>query len=120
MKRTIIGLLAAALALATIAVGTAVAKGPNAQPNGQTKVWICHKTRAATNPYVAVRIPMKQITNHTGHATHPSDILTGVPQTRAGAKAFCKAQIALAPTRGGKEMTATLTSSAPTGSRLAP
>src|SRR5438093_8237789 len=56
---------------------------------------------------------MKQITNHTGHAPHPVDILTGVPQTSAGAKAFCKAQTALAPTRGGKALTATLTSSLP-------
>ncbi len=113
MKRTIIGLVVAVLSLAIVA-GTAFGQGPKPRTSGNQKIWICHKTSATTNPYVAVQIPMKQVTNHTGHATHPGDILAGVPQTRTAAKAFCKAQRALTPTRGGKEMTATLTSSVPT------
>jgi hypothetical protein len=114
MKRNITVLLAALLALVAVAAGTAFAKGPNPHPNGQTKVWICHKTSSTTNPFAAVQIPMRQITNHTGHGAHPGDILTGVPQTKAGARTFCRAQRTLTPTRGGTEKTSTLTSSAPT------
>lgn len=118
MKRRMIGFLVAVLALAVVAVGTAVAAEPNPPPksqaNGQTKVLICHKTSSTTNPYVAVQVPTKQITNHTGHGAHPGDILTGVPQTKAAARTFCRAQRSLTPTRGGSESTSTLTSSAPT------
>jgi hypothetical protein len=109
MKRTLIGVFAGVLALAALAAaGTASGKD-----SANTKIWICHKTSSAKNPYVAMRIPTKQITNNTGHKRHPADILTGVPQTKSGARTFCRTQSALTPTRGGKPVTATLISSAP-------
>jgi hypothetical protein len=117
MKRAIIGLVTALVALAVVATGTALAKKPpSPQTNGQKKVWICHKTSAAKNPYVAVQVPMRQITTHTGHGAHPMDIInapnatTPVPQTKAAARAFCRAQGALTATKGGREVGGTVTS----------
>jgi hypothetical protein len=115
MKRMIIGFVSAAVVLATVAVGTAVAKKPpGPQTTGKTKVWICHKTSSKTNPYVAIRIPVKQVTTHTGFGASASAILAGVPQTASAARAFCRAQRLLTPTSGGTAMESTLTSSAPT------
>jgi hypothetical protein len=117
MKRFITALLVAVLALAAVATSAALAKKPpNPQTNGQKKVWICHKTSAVKNPYVAVQVPMRQITNHTGHGAHAADIVnatgatTPVPQTKAAARAFCRAQQALTATKGGKETSGTVTS----------
>jgi hypothetical protein len=110
MKRQITSLVAALLVVAAVMAGTGLAKKPPGTQSAQ-KVWICHKTSAAKNPYVAVRIPMSQLTNHTGHWTHAGDIVTGVPQTsRAAARAFCRAQQALTATKGGKGVRGTVTS----------
>jgi hypothetical protein len=108
MKRAFIGVVAL-LALAAVATATAFAKKPPIAQS-QQKVWICHKTSSAKNPYAAVRVPMRQRTNGTGHGAHPADIWTGVPQAKSTARAFCRAQQALTATKGGKQLVGTVTS----------
>ena len=110
MKRPITSLVAALLVVAAVAAGAALAKKPPGTQSAQ-KVWICHKTSSAKNPYAAVRIPASQLTNHTGHWRHAGDIVTGVPQTsKAAARAFCRAQPALTVKKGGKGVSGTVTS----------
>jgi CHRD domain len=94
-------LLLAALALTAVAATATT----NAQPS--TKRWICHK--ADENQYVAIRVGSRaQLRGHMCHG----DISAGVPQTRAAARAFCRAQT-ITPTRGGRRVDATLTPVAP-------
>ncbi len=94
-------LLLAALALTAVAATATV----NAQPS--TKRWICHK--ADENKYVAIRVSSRaQLRGHLRHG----DISAGVPQTRATARAFCKA-LTITPARGGRRTDATLTPVAP-------
>jgi len=113
--------LAALLALAAVGAGTALAKKPphpGTAANGK-KVWICHKTHSTKNPYVAIRIPAKQIANLNGHgAPQMGDIVNAtptatspVPQTRQAARAFCRSLGPLTPTKGGQSVTSTLTAS---------
>lgn len=94
-------LLLAALVL------TAVAATATTNAQTSTKRWICHK--ADENQYVAIRVSSRaQLRGHLRHG----DISAGVPQTRAGARTFCKAQT-ITPTRGGRRTDATLTPVAP-------
>jgi hypothetical protein len=121
VKRTIIGLVAALLALAAIGAGTALATKPPHPPHPGTagngkKIWICHKTHSVKHPYTAVQIPSKQLMNHTGHATHPGDIVNAtvtatspVPQTRKAARAYCKSLAPLTAVKGGHQTKGTLT-----------
>ena len=93
-------LLAAVVLTAVAATATT-----NAQPS--TKRWICHK--ADENQYVAIRVRSRaQLRGHMRHG----DISAGVPQTRATARAFCRA-LTITPTRGGQRNDATLTPVAP-------
>jgi CHRD domain len=94
-------LLLAALVLTAVAASATT----NAQPS--TKLWICHK--ADENRYVAIRVRSRaQLRGHMRHG----DISAGVPQTRAAARAFCRA-LTITPTRGGQRNDATLTPVAP-------
>jgi hypothetical protein len=117
VKRILIS-FAACLALAAGA-GTALAKKPPQPSNAASgkKVWICHRTHSAKNPYVAIRIPAKQLANLNGHgAPQMGDIVNAtptatspVPQTASAARAYCRSLGLLTPTKGGKESTGTLT-----------
>ena len=71
-----------------------------------TKRWICHKSD--TNKYVAIRVAKSQVKGHMRHG----DISAGVPQTRAGARAFCRG-LTITPTSGGRRTQTTLTPVAP-------
>lgn len=72
-----------------------------------TKRWICHKADA--NKYAAIRVANKaQLRGHLRHG----DVSAGVPQTRAGARAFCKS-LTITPTSGGRRTETTLTPVAP-------
>ena len=76
------------------------------------KQWICHK--ADENRYVAIRVTSRaQLRGHVRHG----DIVAGVPQTRVGARAFCRG-LTITPTSGGRRFDATLApvSAALTGS----
>ena len=76
------------------------------------KRWVCHK--ADENRYVAIRVTSRaQLRGHVRHG----DIVAGVSQTRATARAFCRG-LTITPTRGGQRVDATLApvSSALTGS----
>jgi hypothetical protein len=91
-------LLAAALAVSGV-VATTTSVAQTAPP----KRWICHK--ADENRYVAIRVSGRaQLRGHLRHG----DLSAGVPQTRAGARAFCRGQT-ITPTRGGQRADATLT-----------
>jgi hypothetical protein len=95
-------LLAATLTLS----GVAAAATPVAQ-TATPKRWICHK--ADENRYVAIRVSGRaQLRGHLRHG----DISAGVPQTRAGARTFCKA-LTITPTSGGRRVQTTLTPVAP-------
>ena len=92
--------------LAALAL-TAVAATATTNAQLSTKRWICHK--ADENQYVAIRVRSKaQLRGHMRHG----DNSAGVPQTRATARAFCRAQT-ITPTRGGQRNDATLTPVAP-------
>lgn len=94
-------LLLAAVVLTAVAASATT----NAQPS--TKRWICHK--ADDNQYVAIRVRSRaQLRGHMRHG----DVSAGVPQTRAAARAFCRA-LTITPTRGGQRNDATLTPVAP-------
>lgn len=125
MKRSLI-VVAATAVLAAIAAGAALATKPphpkvphpGTAANGK-KVWICHRTHSARNPYVAIRIPAKQLANGIGHgAARMEDVMnatataaTPVPQTRAAARAYCKSLGPLTTRKGGHELNGTLTAS---------
>ncbi len=130
MRKIFLSLSVAALAAATVAGGTAIAKhGPphgkgknkaakqkkakqnrNArQNNGAAKVWICHL--ADNNKYVAIRVP----TNSAHFRTHAEDIVAGVPQDREEARRYCERQQPLTPRRGGAERETMLTNPANPG-----
>jgi CHRD domain len=99
----------AVLVIAALAV---VASFASAADAAAVKPWICHK--ADENRYVAVRVTSRaQLRGHVRHG----DIVAGVPQTRAAARAFCRG-LAITPTRGGRRFDATLApvSAALTGS----
>ena len=127
MRRILLG-LTALLAVVGVVAGTAMAAKrpphPTTAANGK-KVWICHRTHSTKNPYVAIRIPAKQLANLNGHGApqmadlvNPTATATSpVPQTRSAAHAFCRSLGLLSPTRGGQSMTGTLT--AATGAMVA-
>jgi CHRD domain len=99
-------------AVLVIAASAVVASFASAADAAAVKPWICHK--ADENRYVAVRVTSRaQLRGHVRHG----DIVAGVPQTRAAARAFCRG-LAITPTRGGRRFDATLApvSAALTGS----
>lgn len=121
MRRIILS-IAAMLALAAVGAGTALATKkpphPSTAANGK-KVWICHRTHSTKNPFVAIRIPAKQLVNLNGQgAPQMQDVVNAtvtatspVPQTRLASRTFCRSLTPLTPTRGGQSMTGTLTAS---------
>jgi hypothetical protein len=96
------------LATALMLAGVVAATTSTAQTT-PPKRWICHK--ADENRYTAIRVSGRaQLRGHMRHG----DISAGVPQSRAGAKAFCRT-LTITPTRGGRRVDATLTPVAGTG-----
>jgi hypothetical protein len=121
MRRTIL-LLTAIVMGAGIGAGTALAAKPphpSQAANGK-KVWICHRTHSTKHPYVAIRIPAKQLVNMNGHgAPAMGDIVNAtptatspVPQTPTAARAYCRSLGPLTPTKGGHAVGGTLTPAA--------
>jgi CHRD domain len=99
-------------AVSAIAVCAVVASFASTAEAASVKRWICHK--ADDNQYVALRVTTRaQLRGHTRHG----DVVAGVPQTRAAARAFCRG-LTITPTSGGRRVDATLTpvSAALTGS----
>ena len=121
MRRIIIS-LTALLAIATVGAAAALAKKPPHPATAASggKVWICHKTHSANNPYVAIQIPAKQLANLNGHGApasgdivNPTPTATSpVPQTRQAAHAYCRSLGLLTPTKGGRQLSGTLTAAA--------
>jgi CHRD domain len=68
------------------------------QQSKRGKITICHRTLSAKKPYVKIRVTAAQL---QGHQRHAADI---IPAPAAG----CPKQ-AITPTRGGVQLTATLT-----------
>jgi hypothetical protein len=131
MRRMLTSLSLTAL-LAAVTAGAALATKPPQHPgsaaNGK-KVWICHRTHSARNPYVAIRIPAKQLVDMNGHgAPQMRDVLNAtptatapVPQSSKAARAYCRSLVAMTPRTGGHRGEETLTPSAGatvTGSHL--
>jgi hypothetical protein len=102
MKRLVIGVLVAALAAPMV---TAVA---TAKTSPTKKTWICHFTG---KKYVAVFVSKASLKAHS--LAHHADIVSGVPQTRSSAVRFCAAQVVLTPIKGGQQLRAALSSTAP-------
>jgi hypothetical protein len=108
MKRQILGLAIALLAIA-VATGTATAKQPP-KPLNAKKANICHFTG---KKYVAITVSKSAMQTHLQH--HQDVIGAPVPQgttkaRKAAARAFCAALPVLTATRGGKAMSASLSS----------
>jgi hypothetical protein len=109
MKGFSISFTIALFALATAIAGTAIAKPPP-RPASASKVNICHFTG---KKYVAITVSARA---QQTHVQHHQDVMGGtVPQgttkaRKAAARAFCAALPVLTPTRGGKALSATLTS----------
>ena len=111
MRKIFLPLSVIAVATATIASGSAIAKhGPPhgnqaRQNNNNGKVWICHL--ANSRQYVAIRVSGSA---RDAHLRHGADIvITPQPETRAAARAICRTTPLLTPTRGGARREATLT-----------
>ena len=90
-------------AVLAVAASIVVASFASAAEAASVKRWICHK--ADDNRYTAVRVTTRA--QLRGHARH-GDVVTGVPQTRAAARAFCRG-LTITPTSGGRRFDATLT-----------
>jgi hypothetical protein len=101
MKRTI-GM--AALVVAALAATIAAPVGATPAPGKKTT--ICHFTG---KKYVAITVSTKKAMAQ--HVAHHSDITTGVPTGNKAARTFCASQTALTPTRGGKKLAPSLTTS---------
>jgi hypothetical protein len=109
MKRFILVLVIALSAVATALAGIAAAKQPP-KPVNTKKVNICHFTG---KKYVALTVSGSALQTHIQH--HQDVIGAPVPQgttkaKKAAARAFCAALPVLSATRGGKALSATLTS----------
>jgi hypothetical protein len=106
VKRIILGLLVALVAVAvpSVAVGTG-------QTPAATKVNICHFTG---KKYVALTVSQSALATHVQH--HQDVLGTSIvpqgttKQKKAAARAFCAGLSVLTPTRGGKPASANLTS----------
>jgi hypothetical protein len=102
MKRLVIGMLVALLAAAMLTAAATAITSPT------KKTWICHFTG---KKYVAVFVGKASLKAHS--LAHHGDIVTGVPQTKSTAVRFCSAQVVLTPVRGGRQLQAALSSTAP-------
>jgi hypothetical protein len=108
MKRVTLSLAIALLAIAA-AAGTAWAKQPP-KPTNAKKVNICH---FSGKKYVALTVSKSALQTHVQH--HQDVIGAPVPQgttkaRKAAARAFCATLPVLSATRGGKALSASLTS----------
>jgi hypothetical protein len=109
MKRFSPSLVIVLLALATFAGTTATAKQPP-KPANAKKTNICHFTG---KKYVALTVGKSAMQTHVQH--HQDVLGASVPQGTtkaklAAARAFCAKLSVLTPTRGGKALSASLTS----------
>src|SRR4029453_17977899 len=107
MKRVMLGLAIALLAIA--AAGTAWGKQPP-KPTNAKKVNICH---FSGKKYVALTVSKSALQTHVQH--HQDVIGAPVPQgttkaRKAAAPPFCATLPVLSATRGGKALSASLTS----------
>ena len=109
MKRVIPSVAIALFAIAAAAAGTATAKQPP-KPTNANEVNICHFTG---KKYVAITVGKSALQPHVQH--HQDILGAPVPQgttkaKKAAARAFCAALPAMTATRGGKTMSASLSS----------
>ena len=107
MRKLFVGALVCALAGSAVATAVAGHRPghPTQAQSQQAKVTICHRTSSSTRPYTKIVVSQKAVAKHVGHH---QDIV-GLP----GQQLQCPTT-AVTPSKGGRKLTATATTSAGT------
>jgi uncharacterized repeat protein (TIGR01451 family) len=76
-QKRFLALVLGGAALVTLAgvAAAALLEGPDNPLASNEQVTICHATGSATNPFVQLRDPVKQLFSENGHANHANDII---------------------------------------------